>query len=717
MESSYQPPVRKSLSDEELAARVNLATSSHSGIEAVMVLLVAQEQLRAQEDAELAQWVTQMENDGSPEALRALENHRRNTREIAPVEQVVEVQTETEPEEATEVEAVTEVEAEEVEEKESSSNPFSWFTRTKETPVVEPADEIQVVEEAVIETPVAEELVVEEVIVEEIVDEEPAVEERTVEELIEEVRVSDVHPEGSETVDAFDQLLAAASAEEELTALEDAKEVTPVSEEVASNVTVPSDEHRDRKPLSQLFIWLGASATLLPIVLVAVLIGFGLSASAVLVDLVVGYLVSGVIIGVAALGGKRSGLSTSVISRAVFGVWGNSIPLTVLFIARAAITALVLSAFTFLLDGLDARIPAFDTVLFSAVGINLTVGFLVQLSVLTLVGVLTLVKGLASRTIQLMISLISVALVIESFLGLPFGKMSLSAPGNLGIFSKESIAGMALVIMATLTLWIGIAPNLSKSIPMKQRGFKVFGFVLAANFVAPAAIGVVALFWLGNSTLGLIESVAALPRWSSGALVSGLVISLIYITLLNLKTASLDLVALLRLKTNGFATLLSFVSVVGLLFLFAQQPDSQRLEYLVNVFVFVSALLAGWIGMFVADVSLRRIAYHELSLTRSYGFYKKFNWLSIVVWFASIAVAVALIPVNLLGFSFFGFALPSLGLEANLGSAAIGFAITVLFGALVTVAARIPQVRKQEREVLAVESRREQLNDIFVGQD
>ena len=716
MESSYQPPVRKSLSDEELAARVNLATSSHSGIEAVMVLLVAQEQLRAQEDAELAQWVTQMENDGSPEALLALENHRRSTQGIAPVDQVVEVQPENEPEEATEVEAVVEIEAEEVEEKESSSSPFSWFTRTKETPVVEPAAEIQVVEEVSIETPVAEELVVEEP-VEEIVEEDPVVEEATGEELIEEVSVSDLHPEGSETVDSFDQLLAAASAEEELTALEDAKEVSPAVEEASSNVTVPSDEHRDRKPLSQLFIWLGASATLVPIVLVAVLIGFGLSATAVLVDLVVGYLVAGVIIGVAALAGKRSGLSTSVISRAVFGVWGNSIPLTVLFIARAAITALVLSVFTFLLDGLDARIPAFDTVLFSAIGINLTVGFLVQLSVLTLVGALTLLKGLASRTIQVMISLISVALVIESLLGLPFGKLALSAPGNLGIFSKESIAGIALVAMTSLTLWLGIAPNLSKSIPMKQRGFNVFGFVLAANFVVPAAIGVVVLFWLGNSTVGLIESVAALPQWSSSALVSGVVISLIYITLLNLKTASLDLVALIRLKSNGIATLLSFVSVVALLVLFAQQPDSQRLEYLVNVYVFVSALLAGWMGMFVADVSLRRIAYHELSLNRSYGFYKKFNWLSIVIWFASIAVAIALVPVNLLGFSFFGFALPLVGLEASLGSAAIGLAITVLFSALLTVAARIPQIRKQEREVLAVESRREQLNDIFVGQE
>jgi len=40
-----------------------------------------------------------------------------------------------------------------------------------------------------------------------------------------------------------------------------------------------------------------------------------------------------------------------------------------------------------------------------------------------------------------------------------------------------------------------------------------------------------------------------------------------------------------------------------------------------------------------------------------------------------------------------------------------------LLGIVSTIAARIPQIRKQEREVLAVESRREQLNDIFVGQE
>ena len=81
----------------------------------------------------------------------------------------------------------------------------------------------------------------------------------------------------------------------------------------------------------------------------------------------------------------------------------------------------------------------------------------------------------------------------------------------------------------------------------------------------------------------------------------------------------------------------------------------------------------------------------------------------------SLVAAVALIPVNLIGFSFMGFALPLLGFEANIASAAIGFAATVLLSMLLTYAIRIPQIKNQEREVLALEARREQLNDIFVG--
>jgi hypothetical protein len=72
-------------------------------------------------------------------------------------------------------------------------------------------------------------------------------------------------------------------------------------------------------------------------------------------------------------------------------------------------------------------------------------------------------------------------------------------------------------------------------------------------------------------------------------------------------------------------------------------------------------------------------------------------------------------PVNLLGFDFMGFLVPVIGLEASLGSAAVGFVATVVLGMVLTLAIRIPQIRNQEREVLALESRRDQLNDIFLG--
>jgi hypothetical protein len=83
----------------------------------------------------------------------------------------------------------------------------------------------------------------------------------------------------------------------------------------------------------------------------------------------------------------------------------------------------------------------------------------------------------------------------------------------------------------------------------------------------------------------------------------------------------------------------------------------------------------------------------------------------------TVAVAFALVPINLMGFAFSGFGDASIGLARDITSAPIGFAIALGLGMLLTLAVRIPEIRKQEREVLLVESRREQLNNIFLGQE
>jgi energy-converting hydrogenase Eha subunit C len=190
----------------------------------------------------------------------------------------------------------------------------------------------------------------------------------------------------------------------------------------------------------------------------------------------------------------------------------------------------------------------------------------------------------------------------------------------------------------------------------------------------------------------------------------------VFAAVLSARTASLELEALFRLKGRVAATLITFVLTFALLVLFAQQPRTQEVEYLTNVFVLVASLSAGWIGIMAADVSIRRQAYHELSLSRSYGLYKKFNVLSLIIWIITLVAAVALIPVNLLGFGFMGFAssMVLVGIS-GIAASAIGFVFTVLVGMVLTYVIRIPQIKKQEREVLALESRREQLNDIFVG--
>ena len=711
MESNqYQPPVRKSLTDEELAARVEYATSTRMGLEAMMDLVVAQEALRAQEDKEIEEWLEQMEANGSPEALRAAENFRRTQSGLAELPQV---------ESAPVVDEVT-----------TTTGSFSWFTQP------DPEEEAEVQEAAVEEAPVEEVIEVEEPVLEEALVEEIVLEESIPEEQEEVqgwslVESTPVEPVGTETEDEFEHLLSSAAAEEEMTALEelDNESNTHPEDEVdaTSNTLIPSDEHRNKKPVSQLLVWLGVSATIVPVLLTWLLITFGLSANAVVADLVAGYFVAGTVIATASLAGKRSGLSTSIVSRAVFGVWGNAIPGTLVFIVRATIAALLVAFTALVINGTDASIPNL-TVSVTAIGsFNLTVGLIASVIAVLLVTAIGFVRGVASRVLQVVLSSAALSATLVALVGISAQNLALVTPGVAEISSKESILGFALVVMVVTVLWAAVAPNLAKAIPMRERGLRVFGWVAIANFVIPALVAITALSWLGPRAKqlaviipldlnALLMIVMELPQYSRIALVTGIAITLTYALLLTLKTATLDLTALLPVKRVS-ASLLTVVVVVGALFLFSAQPLNVSLNYLVNVFILVGLLSAGWIGMLVTDVALRRIAYHELSLSRSYGFYKRFSIISIAAWLVTVASAIAFIPVNLKGLDFTGFGLESIGLDRNEYSAPIGFLISVAAGVVLTLIVRIPEIRKQEREVLQVESRREQLNNIFLGQE
>jgi len=709
MESSrYHPPVKQSLSDEELSARVAEATQANAGLEAAMQLLITQEALRAQEDRELAAWVLDMESEDSPESIAALEKVRgyavpKPAAISQPVQEPVqEPEQESEPDVQVAIEQGFEEEIEPAV-VEPTAEPFSWFTKT---------DEVEVVVEEVEQSNTVE----------------------SVEAEFSSIPHTEPHLEGGESVDEFEELLVRAAAEEELTALEDSKKPSSVSVE-ENNVQIPTDENRDRKPISQFGVWLGLSSVAIPALLAWTLLQLHIAFNAVILDLGVGYLIAGSLVSVAALAGKRSGLSTGTISRAIFGVWGNSVPLSFVLIARLLITALATASFGLLFDGFDERIPAFSNILYSLAGLKITTGFVIELGLLVVAFGIALFRSNAGRIVQLMVSLLAFGFFFEGLIGsiTQIGK-SYDFGINAPFMSRESFGAIALVVLVVSTTFLGIAPNLAKSIPMKHKGIQVFGIVWGSNFIIPFAVGALVATWFDNSFAALqpglylpsqnfsvvdgrtiVEN--GTPVWVRGSVGTGLTFGIIFLVAMSLRSAAQDVISLFRLKHKSLALLTGLFATALLLMLFSQQPSSQLQTYLTNLLVLAAVLSVGWMGMFVTDVALRRIAYHELSLTRSYGFYGKFNWISIIIWLLTTVLAVLTIPVDLMGFGFTGSLGSSLGLDSSIASQSLGFAFIFVLSVVLTLAARIPQIRKQEREVLEVEARREQLNDIFVSQD
>jgi hypothetical protein len=264
---------------------------------------------------------------------------------------------------------------------------------------------------------------------------------------------------------------------------------------------------------------------------------------------------------------------------------------------------------------------------------------------------------------------------------------------------------------------------------------KVFGYVYSASALLPFLVAALTAAWFGsagqmNRTIfgwfGYVPSFTVIdardmlltqPIWVRGAVGTGITLGVLYIVAMSLRTAALDLMSLVRWGSKSLALVVSFLLTTGFLVLFAQQKERDLQNYLVNLLVLVGILTVTWIGMFVADVALRRIAYHELSLTRSYGFYGKVNVLSLAIWLIMTVFGLLVVPVDLLGFGFTGALGSSFGIGLTITSQALGLVLILALSGVLTLAIRIPQIRKQEREVEAVESRREALNDIFVSQE
>lgn len=471
-------------------------------------------------------------------------------------------------------------------------------------------------------------------------------------------------------------------------------------------------------PVSQFWAWFGIAGTALPILVAALFANLGFSFGQSAAAMALGFIGSAVIVSVGSLAGKRSGLPTAVISRAAFGVRGNALPILPVLISKLFWVAAAAIVGAVLVGGSLRGLPAASEPLAAGDSIGLywaaiyVAGFL-------LVGFLASAwGGRALASIQKFGGILGVgtALALIAAEGPSITAAELSF--DEGVSNLEVLTA-AIVIVASVGLaWVSSGADYARKLPVTALGVRVVGWALLGLAVVPTGVGIAAAAAFSKRELSatgnpLVQATSALPSWALQLMVPGVALTIVVWIAMGLYSTNLGLQAFalkLRAGTGAIAITLLIWLVAGLGFGLWLEGDLW--SNLIGLVTAMGVPVAAWAGVFIGDVLLRRIAYHEVSLSRAYGFYGGFNWVNLGAWVVAVTLGSAMVQVDIFGLRLTGLLMvePAGSIDANLGvfiAGVVGLLGPLLFG--------YRRIQRQEAEVLATEARRRDLADIFDG--
>jgi purine-cytosine permease-like protein len=704
--TNFTPPVRRSMTDAQIHEALGNAQADEAGITAAMELLETQAQLRDIEKMEFASWVIEMERIGSPEALLAVENANRAQQGLPPVDAPTVVPQSVEP----------------IEDAVSRLNQI-YATQVIPEPIQLPEPELELAPEPEPEP-------------------EPEAEPEPEMAPFPEVTVTS----SSNDLDEFERLLAAdtvVGAEDELTALEESlfendRVASPINQdqqaisivevdpgvefasvsavEVVTTDSVPKAA-RGSRAFSQFWAWLGLSGSVLPLGLAWYVSTTQIAYSQAVMAIFLGATASALVVAVGALAGKRSGLPTLMLSRAPFGVFANAAPASLLTLIRifwsGAILAVMLS-FGSQYFGVQSI-----TNLNNPNSITLTV---VALLVVASAVTLAIFGGRVLFRAQQVAGLLGSAALL-TLVGTTAGSFSLT-----GLLAQPTSSWLPVFGIAVLTfsifglVWTSAGADFARKLSTSARGASVVGWGALALAVIPTLVAAYGLALLeattpaiqvGTESANLLQEFSnLLTPWLGQLLVASLALSIVVVLAMNLYSSNLSLHSIgAKLRPVLAQPLLGLVALA--LAVGAELLIEDSVSLIADYAIILAVPVAAWSGIFVSDILIRRIAYHEISLSRGYGFYKAVNWVNLSAWIVATILGFGLIYSDQSGFGWTGYLANQMVNQDFWRVTSLGVVISFAFGSLIPVVSGIPRIKRQEAEVLAIESRRDDLKDIF----
>ena len=487
-----------------------------------------------------------------------------------------------------------------------------------------------------------------------------------------------------------------------------------------------SDEYRPSPTSTSLALswsWLAIAATPMALVVAAVIKDTGASLAQAVILLASVLLVTSLMAAVGSLASVRASSSLTVVSRAAFGVWGNALPATLVLVAKLFWSAAFVYFATRVISPLIFNQPWFagvaERLIFPG---EFTASLFVLVPLVLAAAIISVLGGQVILRLQQVTTVVTV-IGAGSFVFFVANSYSLQDLTQGEALATSSLIDLALALIALFGFaLLTFAGDFARKLPVETPGAKVFFLSFVSTFFLPLIVGVLGLVWLfmagdslGSSfTAEVLATVAgSAPVWVFVVFVVAVGISLLHLITASMYSLAGNLIGIVKVPGWVAGVVISVLLLVAVLLPSYLVVVSTLQESVLELVLLAGVVAAAWAGIFISDALSRSRGYHEVSLTREYGFYGRFNVANLLGFSIAIALGFGYLnggPQLSSWTGYLGDLTPGI---FELAGSNIGIAMAFGLAALMPVVFGIPRIKKQEKNLLELDQRRQELKEFL----